>query len=331
MNGYENLTLRTQEIQAIQDVVAATPEIHFYAETSAGYINIRGINTSNWIDAAYYDPLSFSGRSISDALEEMETDNRTIVLDINTASLLDLELNDTLALIVGMDVVNLRVVGFFGPLMPPSPFGFGAGNFWSYISLDLWQEKNTTFGGDLRILADVDVGANTTVIIEEIEELGDEISFAVAAMDLYNSWQDNALISGVQNVTQVGLVFALISAVVGTTLLTFMTMKERQEELALMAVKGLSFGQLLKTLLVESLGVVLVASLIGGVVATIHNHSYVISQNSTIYASPVLYRFYLSPLAYLQTIGVFLAVIFGVVLPIIYTAYRAPKNFVALR
>ena len=110
-----------------------------------------------------------------------------------------------------------------------------------------------------------------------------------------------------------------------------MTMKERQEELALMAVKGLSFRQLLMTLLVESLGIVLVAALIGELVAIINTHAYVISQNSQIYASPVLYRFYLTPIAILQTIGVFVAVILGVVIPIINTARNAPKNFEALR
>ncbi|MHA1917887.1 MAG: FtsX-like permease family protein [Candidatus Ranarchaeia archaeon] len=331
LTGLENLTLRMNEIRALSGILSVTEEYHLSLNSGIGYVSLRSINTSTWLDTAYYEENWFTGDTLQNMFQQLEIDNETIILDINLASRLELGINDTVSIILDpSETRNLRIVGFFGPILKESSWG-QLPSLWSYVPSTNWDPQNLTISSTNSLLVNIDPNSNTTIIKEQIQDLGDDISYILDTVDLFNLRSQNAIVAGVQNVTQVGVYFAMLAAAIGTFLLTDINMRERKQEIALMSVKGLSFKQLLQILLIEASGMVLFSIFIGSVVGFIHTYSFISSQNSLVYNSPVLYNLIISPAAWVQILIIFVAIIIGVLIPTLLHSKTASENFDALR
>ena len=76
-----------------------------------------------------------------------------------------------------------------------------------------------------------------------------------------------------------GLIFAVISASVGTALIAIVSLKERSREATLMSVRGLSYRQLVWMFLTESMAIITFAVILGVIVGIIIVYGTVASAN----------------------------------------------------
>ena len=257
-------------------------------QMSQQYLNtvIKVIDPSNWSYTAYYEDGWFSGNSMPESMKQMANDNSTIILESRVAKQLNLKLYDHVTIDFASCARSLKIVGFFGP--EPSSSNSNPARItysyseptWSYVPINNF---NFTDGSPLYTLESFDPttilvklapGTNGTQIAENIRNLGLEI-YGVDSFD--EQWQqsqsrNNSSTFGslqVLDIEGLGVVFAVLSASVGTALIAVVSLRERSREATLMSVKGLSYRQLVWMFLVESMAVLTFAIVLGVAVGLI--------------------------------------------------------------
>ena len=109
-----------------------------------------------------------------------------------------------------------------------------------------------------------------------------------------------------------GLIFAVISASVGTALIAIVSLKERSREATLMSVRGLSYRQLVWMFLTESMAIITFAVILGVVVGVIIVYGTVASANAqTIYSLTLVTQRLIFPADAVATIGTYAALIYA--------------------
>jgi len=128
--------------------------------------------------------------------------------------------------------------------------------------------------------------------------------------------QTNAISRGVLEVQQLGVVFAVLAASVGTALISTVSMRERSREATIMSVRGLSYRQLVVMFLTENLALVTFAVVLGLSVGLISVYGSVSSSNSL--ASGLVVRHLVFPLdSTLLVVGCVSLIFAATVLPIL--------------
>ena len=126
---------------------------------------------------------------------------------------------------------------------------------------------------------------------------------------------------GILNVQRLGVAFAILATSVGTSLVTLVSLKERQREASIMGVRGLSFKQLAIMLLTENLAVVIFAVLLGvagGLIVVYGNAASFNSTNPSIIAKRLVF-----PTDTLLTVFAYVGLVFAsTILPVIFVARR---------
>jgi ABC-type lipoprotein release transport system permease subunit len=315
----------------VSEIKASTVE-YTLVQSSAGTI-MRTIDPDSWTDAAFYEDSWFSGSSFQDALKEFRANNMTIILERRVAKDLDLQLYDELGVDFKSGARKLKVVGFFGP--EPSetqtPFGIYPTSVqtWSYVPTNLFNMSSPysdafqaeTF--DSKILLKLNDGTNGTKVAEAIRNLDleiygvrsfdEELRKTQASAESYT--YNNQLVLEVQ---QLGLIFVVAAASVGTALVSIVSLKERSREATLMSVKGLSYRQLVWMFLSENLAVVTFSIVLGLVVGLIIVYGNVASASTPLAVAELVKRRVVFPTDSLITIGAFVSLIFAsAILPII--------------
>jgi ABC-type antimicrobial peptide transport system permease subunit len=111
-------------------------------------------------------------------------------------------------------------------------------------------------------------GVNGTAVAEQIRGLDLEI-LGVESFDeqwaLSVDMNNSVTYGSLQNldVQRMGLFFAVLSASVGTTLVSLVSLRERNREATLMSVRGLSYRQLVWMFLSENIAVITFSVLLG--------------------------------------------------------------------
>ena len=143
---------------------------------------------------------------------------------------------------------------------------------------------------ETNILIKLQPGVDGTTVAQQIRNLDLDIR-TVSSFD--EEWQSSNQMNNVVTYTSLqtldmqgfGLIFAVISASVGTALIAIVSLKERSREATLMSVRGLSYRQLGHMFITESLAIITFAVILGVIVGLIIVYGTVASaNNSNIYS-----------------------------------------------
>ncbi len=299
-------------------------------------LSIRAIDPANWSASAYYEPEWFSGVSVQQALKDLQASNNTIILDRAYAKQLNLKLYDEVAINFNSYPRTLRIVGFFGPepsgdsgrVISSGSFGnskpmiYYYSPYYSFVPNNLFNVsspfsdayKVENFGTTLRIK--LDSGVNGTDLAKQIRTLEGNELYSVTSFDetwrLSESSNYLGTVGNLQtlDIQGLGLVFAVLSASVGTALIAIVSLKERSREATLMSVRGLSYRQLVWMFLTESMAIITFAVILGVAVGLIIVYGTVTSANSISFMPLVTQRL-IYPANALATIGTYIALIYA--------------------
>jgi len=260
----------------VSEVVSTAAEYSFYGTSSYfGGQQLLAVNTTEWPETAYYENGWFSGNDIKTAFQHMSSNNYTIILDRDIAERNSLHLNDKVRVSLGYErfpgenlAADLTIVGFYGVRRPDVPiFGsMGIYSSWSYVPQGLFHELGQAIANSstARLLVRLSGAADGAKAAEQIRTfVSPRTATVYSVAEQLQRQQRDPMSTGTLNVQRLGVAFAIVAASVGTALVTFISLKERQREASMMSVRGLSFKQLTTMLLTENLAIVTFAVLLG--------------------------------------------------------------------
>jgi hypothetical protein len=258
------------------------------------------------------------------------------MLDRAYAKQLNLKLYDEVAINFNSYPRTLRIVGFFGPepsgnsgqvissgsFAGSKPMIYYYSPYYSFVPNNLFNVsspfsdayKVENFGTTLRIK--LDSGVNGTDVAKQIRTLEGNELYSVSSFDetwrLSESSNYLGTVGNLQtlDIQGLGLVFAVLSASVGTALIAIVSLKERSREATLMSVRGLSYRQLVWMFLTESMAIITFAVILGVAVGLIIVYGTVTSANSISFMPLVTQRL-IYPANALATIGTYIALIYA--------------------
>ncbi len=335
-----NNASRAQPI--IDDILAnvtgisnATIQRTVYAPLSDSYsqLQIRTIDPATFAASAYYEPEWFSGASISQMMTDLKNNNNTIILDRSVAKQLGLNLYDQVGIDFASSARKLRIVGFFGPepsdsVLPRSTvngfddYKYISPMFYSYVPANLFNMSE--YSGIYNVesfqtsyLIKLNPGVNGTEAAQQIRSVNPAEIVTVDSFD--HQWQLTTSYDNLGTYTNqqtldiqgLGLIFAVLSASVGTALIAVVSLRERSREATLMSVRGLSYRQLVWMFLTESMAIITFSVIIGVVVGVIIVYGNVASTNAAIYSYSLVTQHLVFPPNALATIGTYVALIYA--------------------
>ncbi len=266
----EGLSELADQIRAIDGVESAATEIAFNADTSAGTIQVRAIDTDYWNATAYTDELFID----DDAYSTLAGNNSVFrdkygilqgsyaLLDKGAADFFGLSDDDTgsLNLSVQRHVYSLRIIGLFGRDLgdnwtPQSPM--------VYVPLNFTYNWDEAWISGIRVIIKLEPGADAAAIKQQIASLSTNVQRVDVTSEVVASTQSSPLLGGSEQVNQLGVVFAAAVASVGMYLIVYTLLRSRWKELNLMSVKGYSARQLAASLAIENIGLATLATILG--------------------------------------------------------------------
>jgi len=258
------------------------------------------------------------------ALNGLKRDNMTIILEKREAERLNVRVGDKVGINFPSGGRKLTVVGFYGP-EPIQTSGGGekyAIQTWSYVPRNLF---NMTIGSDAyplenfdtKMLIELQDGVNGTQVAEKIRSLNLDI-YGVDSFD--EKWVLSLQSSNLNTysslktleIQQLGLVFAVLSASVGTALVALVSLKERSREATLMSVRGLSYRQLVWMFLTENIAVITFSVVLGLAVGTVIVYGTVTTSSSVV--SNLVTRRMVFPVDSIIQVADYIALIYGAVI-----------------
>lgn len=333
----QNASLLMQKINENLSDVVSSSTLEYTTFGSAG--PVVAVDPANWLNTAYYEPEFFSGNDAKKAFELLTSDNYTVIFEQGYAEYLKKKLGDTVSESFAKDVVELRIVGFFGRPGASSSYGqsygpYGAASYypsqyWSFISENLFQQFSnetrnySTASLLIKLKADADGKAAAQRIRDNFRPDVSQVSSVAEQME---EQQSNVMLMGQFNLLRLGVIFVVLASSIGTALVTLVSLRERSHETAIMNVRGLSFPQLLIMLLTENLAVVTFAVLLGATVGLIAVGGTVASSNVSNFGASVN-RHMVFPFDTTVTILFSVVLVFiSVIIPVVFMAKRSGKN-----
>jgi len=289
----ENVSDLLPTVRALDGVRGATGELTFRVETIADIIDIRAINVSEWLDVAYWEPGWISGVSPVATFELLGDENRTIILEKEHAVRYGVGIGDQFLMqFSSMGSYHpLTIVGFMGPDPEFYQYPWGGGQWlaedtWSYVPIELVEEFSNETDPTGHILVALDSPSYNAAVIQAIEALDDvlNVDSAITEIEEYNA---NVLLSSTTNMMQMGVIFALLLASVGSFVIIYLTLRERRTTTALMSARGMTYSQTVVILMAEIMTIMVFAIIIGYVVGLIIYYGLV-SGGTTSFEPPLL-------------------------------------------
>jgi ABC-type antimicrobial peptide transport system permease subunit len=299
---------------------------------------VVAVDPNNWLNTAYYETEFFSGNDAKKAFELLASDNQSIIFEQGYGEYLKKKLGDVVSESFGKDVVELKIVGFFGRPGASSysqsytPYGatsYYPSQYWSFISDRLFQQfSNETKNYSIAsLLIKLKEGADGKETAERIRSnFRPDVSQVSSVSEQMEEQQSNVMLMGQFNLLRLGVIFVVLASSIGTALVTLVSLRERSHETAIMNVRGLSFPQLLIMLLTENLAVVTFAVLLGAVVGLIAVGGTVASSNVSNLGASVSRRM-VFPFDTTVTILFSVVLVFtSTIIPVVFMAKRSGKN-----
>lgn len=287
--------------------------------TGANYImvNMKAVQPQSWLKTAYYEGDMFTGNNPETAFQNLTTNKDAIILEKSIAKLLNLNVGDFITLTIGTTSKKMTVVGFFGPEAGDEQSTFS--QYWSFVSEKVYKELNSSVSAySTRILLKLKPGENGTAIAENIRSLGLNVSLVDSYAEEYASSQSDVTTVGSLDAQRLGIIFAVLAASVGTTLVSVVSMRERSREATIMSVKGLSYKQLVIMFVSENLAVVTFAVVLGTCVGFIAAYGTISATNSFISSTALIkHRFIFQSDAILMLISCVALIFISTIAPIL--------------
>ncbi|HYY90447.1 MAG TPA: FtsX-like permease family protein [Candidatus Dormibacteraeota bacterium] len=274
INSVANATRIASELDGWSNITGATPEVDLSASSPFGTLpTIKAIDPTTWRNGAYYEPSWFSG-DINSVFSRMELENQTIVLDQGVASYYSIEIGTrfTMSYIYTSGTgstfgrANVTVIGYFGPDYSRSsgPFGYFQTEGWSFIPLQLLNHNIARINATSLVLAKAATGVSQTQIAQSIQTYYPSLSVSAAQVTL--GGVGGIISAGGQNVLRLGTAFAGLASSIGVGTVVYTGYREREKEITMVAVRGLSYKQLLGLLVTEFLPLIIFSLIIGTIV-----------------------------------------------------------------
>jgi ABC-type antimicrobial peptide transport system permease subunit len=332
----QNASLLMQRINENLSDVVSSSTLEYTTFGSNGPVVV--VDPKNWLNTAYYEPEFFSGNDAKKAFELLASDNQSIIFEQGYGEYLKKKLGDTVSESFGKDVVELKIVGFFGRsggysysqgYSPYGPTSYFSSQYWSFISESLFQQfsNETRNYSTASLLIKLTEGADGKTAAKRIrDDFRPDVSQVSSVAEQMEEQQSNVMLTGQFNLLRLGVIFVVLASSIGTALVTLVSLRERSHETAIMNVRGLSFSQLLMMLLTENLAVVTFAVLLGAVVGLIAVSGTVASSNVSNLGASVS-RHMVFPLDTTVTILFSVLLVFtSTIIPVVFMTKRSGKN-----
>lgn len=321
-------------LSGYSDINDATAEYRLTLSAGITSIETRGIIPDEWLNVAFWEQSWFIG-DFDGMFNSLQDDG--IILSVTTADDLALDIGDTIFVRgpSGGDPHLLTIVGLVGfqsileDLIEQA--GFTAeGNYPSFVSKGFLNDSSILPDATGNILIDAVDGANGTAIQEELIEDFPEASSSYSYTSQVADYYERPIESGITKIRWVAVTFAVMLALVGTSLVIILTLKEKEVEIALISVRGFSRLQLFKTLLAEMLVMVVFSLLLGlfvGFVQIFGNIS-LLNQNAT---DLILSRFVIGGMSGITMLTIIGVVLIAASIPVWYASQKPQNNVDVLR
>ena len=297
----------------VSGIKDATTEYSISAQQ--GVMTLKAVDPEDWLKTAYYEPGWFSGASVQNAFAGLAADNNTIILDRGVAKSYKLAVGDDISVAFENGTLALRVVGFFGPEPQDQTSGISR-PYWSYIPMNLYAYPGNLTTATARILVKLDGSVDGKTVAEGVRNVDVGVASVNSVADSLEKSQTNAITTGALEVQQLGIVFAVLAASVGTALISVVSMRERSREATIMSVRGLSYKQLVIMFLTENLALVTFAVTLGISVGLISVYGNMSSSNAQ--TSGLVMRQFVFPLdSTMLVVGCVVLIFAATVLPVI--------------
>ncbi len=311
-----------EEIQGLDGVASTALERWFIVETPFLALQPRAIDPEAWGRTAYFEESWFTGSSEA-ALRALNESEERIIFDRGLAEFSGLDIGDNVTFEIRFNRFStLKIVDLLGPGMAeggqyqPLP-SFVSEAFLERYSVDLEVLK-------ARILVRFEPNADAEEFKARVIGMSENVEAVYTVAELLEAARGNIFLQGPRQVQGLGIVFATLVSSAGVILVVSTTLRERQKELTLMAIRGFSFGQLFKMLVIENTGVVAFSILLGATVGYINVVGDVAISNVS--GELILNRI-VFPQASLAFIAfIVAAILVSVIAPIIYSARRTSSD-----
>jgi hypothetical protein len=340
--NFSYATLVASQLRGWSNITGATPELDTSVSLfSRTPLTIRAIDPSTWRQGAFYEPEWFTG-NIDSVFQSLQANSQTIVLDRGVASHYYIMQG---GLVNVSQNVSLSVISLFGPdysrQSTGSPFGYSyfQPEGWSFIPLNLVAQNPYLFSGTNLVLVKATPGVSFISLASSIRKAYPALTVSTAQDNTQRNGpvvvsvggQASApsavavIANGTQNVLRLGTVFAGLAASIGVGAVAYTGFKEREKETTMMAVRGLSYKQILGLLVIEVLPLVIFALILATAVGLITVRGDSLAQNSLTpdYTSLLAPRRVVFPLWASENILAIIGLLFlGVFLPAITAARK---------
>lgn len=318
----------TSQAQAVLDnilanvsgVKNATLEYSISAQSQSATMTLKAVDSQEWLKTAYYEAEWFSGASVQNAFDALGADNNTIILDRSVAKSYNLTVGDYISVEFENGTKALKVVGFFGPEPQDQSGGLdfapsGSG-YWSFIPMELYAYPGNLTSASAKILVKLDNGVDGKAVATNVRNVDSRVAYVDSVAGELEKSQTNVITTGALEVQQLGVLFAVLAASVGTALISVVSMRERNREATILSVKGLSYKQLVIMFLTENMALVAFAITLGVSIGLISVYGNVSSSNAQ--TSGLVMRHLIFPLdSTLLIIGCVALIFAATILPVI--------------
>ncbi len=333
IDSIANATRIASQIDSWNNITGATPETDFQSSTPFGGLQIKAIDPSTWRQGAYYESGWFTG-DINGVFSTMELDNETVILDQGVASYYSVSIGSVFTMsysyknatgfIVGGNA-NVSVIGFFGPDYSQSsgPFNYFHPEGWSFVPLRLLNENVSKIYGPSNVLARAASGVSLDQLSLSLQRAYP--GTLVSAPQFSPGGVSGIISTGGQNVLRLGTAFAGLASSIGVGTVAYTSYREREKEITMVAVRGLSYRQLLGVLIAEFLPLVIFSLILGTAVGLIVVWGDAQGQNSLnqgFFAILAARRVVFPVWALLNIVGLVVLLLAGVFLPAILAARK---------
>ncbi|MFW9964776.1 MAG: ABC transporter permease, partial [Candidatus Sifarchaeia archaeon] len=328
LNAGANMTEMLEAVVDYDGVEDATPEYQLDLRVGTTQIETRGIRPDEWTDVGYWEPEWFLG-DITEMMDNLGNDGIIISRDI--AKRLELNVGDTIYVDgpFSSGRYGLTIVGLIGYLtvieVAIAGFTFSTGgDYVSIVSETFLNDSMLIHTSTANVLIDTEPNVNGTVLQQQLLLDFEDVFRTFSVTSEISDYQSSPLRSGSTKIQWLAISFAVILAMVGTGLVVYLTLREKDAEIALLSVRGFSKWQLFKTLLAEVMVTVLFALLLGVFVGYVENLGQV-SQLNTNATGLIRYGVTLGGAAFYTNLLLVGVVLLAAIIPV-WLSSRRPES-----
>ena len=279
INSIANATLIANQLRGWSNITGATAESDFSGTVTAGGIQIKAIDPVTWRQGAYYEANWFTG-DINAVFDTMAANSHTMVLDHGVASSYSFPIGSTIVLYSRS--INASVISYFGPDYSQSSGGFFGRSFipegWSFVPIGLIRPNATLFNPTNFVLVKASPSVSLTQLTLSLQTAYPGLTITTA--QVATQGVPGVISAGTQNVLRLGTAFAALAASIGVGTIAYTGYREREKEITMVSVRGLSYRQLAGLLITEFLPLVIFALILATIVGLIVVWGDALGQNS---------------------------------------------------